>query len=277
MKQDSELKNATDYSKGMIDAAYVVLGEIVNLLGQYEDNIRIVGGWVPMLLFPDSGHIGSIDVDILINQNQIKKAESYENIKTILLRNGYFKHPQKFFTFVKTIEINKVKYDVDVDFLSGKYGGDEGNRSKHVDGIKTLPATGGNFAFDFPPEEVVINYQRSDGAFDTGHVKVTSIIPYLVMKTSALGRGKTKDAYDIYHCIKHYEGGVKKLVEEMLPFKDKELIKKMIIKLGEKFASVNHSGPVDIVNFRGDTNIESINQIKQDVYQRINYIINHMK
>ena len=34
--------------------------------------------------------------------------------------------------------------------------------SKHVNGIKTLPATGGNFAFEFPPEDVPITYRRAD-------------------------------------------------------------------------------------------------------------------
>ena len=63
-----------------------------------------------------------------------------------------------YFTFIKTIVLDGVSYDVDVDFLSGKYGGDGGNVSKHVDGIKTLPATGGNFAFDFPPTDVKIEY-----------------------------------------------------------------------------------------------------------------------
>lgn len=146
-----ELKKATDYSEGQKTAAYMVLGEIVNLLNEFSDNIRIIGGWVPTLLYPDGGHIGSIDVDVLLNQLEIKKAESYRTIKRILTQNGYRRHEEKYFTFIKTIVLDGVSYDVDVDFLSGKYGGDGGNVSKHVDGIKTLPATGGNFAFDFPP------------------------------------------------------------------------------------------------------------------------------
>ena len=60
----------------MVDAAYSVLGEIVNLLEHFADDIRIVGGWVPSLLFPDNDHIGSIDVDVLFNQTDIGKAES---------------------------------------------------------------------------------------------------------------------------------------------------------------------------------------------------------
>ena len=90
--------------------------------------------------------------------------------------------------------IGGVSYDIDVDLLSGKYGGDGGAVSKHVDGIKALPATGGNFAFEFPPENVKIDYTRPDGALDIGHVRVISIVPYIVMKAAALGRGKPKDA-----------------------------------------------------------------------------------
>ena len=168
MIKDEDLKQAVDYSEGQKTAAYMVLGEIVNLLNEFADNIRIIGGWVPALLYPDSDHIRSIDVDVLLNQLEIKKAESYMTIKRLLVQNGYVKHPEKYFTFVKTVVVQGVSYDVDVDFLSGKYGGDGGNVSKHIDGIKALPATGGNFAFEFPPTDVKIEYMRPDGALDSG-------------------------------------------------------------------------------------------------------------
>lgn len=277
MIKDIDLKSATDYSKGMIEAAYSVLGEIVNILEEYADDMRIVGGWVPSLLFPGEDHIGSIDVDVLFNQNDIGKTTKYENIKRILIRNGYRKHPEKYFTFVKTVEIKNVSYNVDVDFLSGKYGGDSGLVSKHVDGIKTLPATGGNFAFEFPSENVKIDYTRPDGSSDIGHVRVIAIVPYIIMKTAALGRGKPKDAYDIYYCINHYKGGVKKLLQEMTPYKEKELVKMACEKLSEKFASPNHVGPIDIVKFLNIMNEEETEQIKQDSYQKINYLVNGLK
>ena len=101
-----ELKKATDYSEGQKTAAYMVLGEIVNLLNEFSDNIRIIGGWVPTLLYPDGGHIGSIDVDVLLNQLEIKKAESYRTIKRILTQNGYRRHEEKYFTFIKTIVLD---------------------------------------------------------------------------------------------------------------------------------------------------------------------------
>lgn len=272
--KDEDLKQAIDYSEGQKDAAYMVLGEIVNLLNEFADNIRIIGGWVPSLLYPDSDHIGSIDVDVLLDQQQIKRTEGYKTIKRILIQNGYSRHREKYFTFVKTVEIQGVSYTVDVDFLSGKYGGDGGVVSKHVDGIKALPATGGNFAFEFPPTDVKIEYRRPDGALDSGHVNVISVVPYLVMKTTALGRGKPKDAYDIYYTIDNYPGGVRALAAEFIPYSSKELVQLMKEKLQEKFASIDHAGPVDIVSFLGITDEEEIARIKQDAYQKVNYLIN---
>ena len=274
--RDEELKQAVDYSEGQKTAAYMVLGEIVNLLDEFSDHIRIIGGWVPTLLYPESDHIGSIDVDVLLNQLEIKKAESYETIHRLLMKNGYVKHPEKYFTFVKTVAVQGVSYDVDVDFLSGKYGGDGGNVSKHIDGIKALPATGGNFAFEFPPTDVKIEYKRPDGALDRGHVNVISIVPYLVMKAMALGRGKPKDAYDIYCTINNYHGGVKALATEFTPYIDKELVQKMKEKLQDKFASVDHAGPADIASFFGITDEDEIARIKQDAYQKVKYLVSKL-
>ena len=275
--KDEDLKQAVDYSEGQKTAAYMVLGEIVNLLNEFADNIRIIGGWVPALLYPDNDHIGSIDVDVLLNQLEIKKAESYMTIKRLLVQNGYVKHPEKYFTFVKTVVVQGVSYDVDVDFLSGKYGGDGGNVSKHIDGIKALPATGGNFAFEFPPTDVKIEYMRPDGALDSGHVNVISIVPYLVMKAMALGRGKPKDAYDIYCTIDNYPGGVKTLAAEFIPYIDKELVQKMKEKLQDKFASIDHAGPADIVSFLGTTDEDEIARVKQDAYQKVHFLVNKLE
>ncbi|MCR5847985.1 MAG: hypothetical protein K6G75_07700, partial [Lachnospiraceae bacterium] len=45
----------------------------------------------------------------------------------------------KYFSFVKTVEIDGEKYDVDVDILAGLYGGTTSKRrSQHVQGIKAL-------------------------------------------------------------------------------------------------------------------------------------------
>ena len=67
MIKDEDLKSSIDYSEGQKEAAHRILVELVNIFKEYEDDIRIVGGWVPDLMFPGEGHIGSVDVDVLIN------------------------------------------------------------------------------------------------------------------------------------------------------------------------------------------------------------------
>ena len=52
MIRDEDLKSSVDYSEGQKRAAHSVLVELVNIFEEYEDEIRVVGGWVPDLMFP---------------------------------------------------------------------------------------------------------------------------------------------------------------------------------------------------------------------------------
>ena len=122
MIRDDELRSSLDYSEGQKEAAHRVLVELVNLFNEYRDDIRIVGGWVPDLMFPGEGHVGSIDVDVLINHIKLKD-NGYLTMAKILLRNGYKEHPEKYFSFVKQVQVDGISYDVDVDILAGTYGG----------------------------------------------------------------------------------------------------------------------------------------------------------
>lgn len=53
MIRDEDLKSSVDYSEGQKEAAHRILVELVNIFGEYEEDIRIVGGWVPDLMFPE--------------------------------------------------------------------------------------------------------------------------------------------------------------------------------------------------------------------------------
>lgn len=273
MVKDEDLRNVNDYSSDQKEAAYRVLMELVNLFECYKDDIRLVGGWVPSLMYPDKGHIGSIDVDLLINHLALHD-EGYQNMSKILLRNGYREHPSKYFSFIKTININGINYDVDVDILAGMYGGtDNLKRSQHVQGIKALKATGGNFAFEIKPQIIKIKSKRVDGAIDVGKVNVVGVVPFIIMKTMALGRGKAKDAYDIYFVVKNYDGGIKELAKQFEFIKDKTIVKEALEKLSDKFQSLDSSGPKDIVDFLDITDEEHIAYIKRDSFEQINSLI----
>ena len=62
------VNSRADYPPDAVEAARSVLVELVHILGEYRDDMVIVGGWVPPLLLADStGHVGSTDVDIALN------------------------------------------------------------------------------------------------------------------------------------------------------------------------------------------------------------------
>ena len=271
------MQTQTDYSAGQREAAHRVLVEIANILDEYKDDILVVGGWVPDLYFPDDGHIGSIDVDILLNHFGLTSS-AYATIERILLANGYVKHACKFFTFVKKVIVDGIAYDVDLDILAGKYGGSLPEKhSQHIQGVRALKATGGNFAFEIPATEIKVEAKRPDGAMDTARIKVISMVPFLAMKTAALGRGKPKDAYDIYFCIKHFHGDIVGLAEEFQRFKGNGLVEKTKVKLQEKFASPEHAGPQDVSDFLGVNNEEEIEFIKRDAYEQVNAFLDLIK
>ena len=64
-----------DYSEVIVEAARSVLLEVIRILGEYQDDIVVIGGWVPELLLinADEKHVGSIDVDLALNHQSINE------------------------------------------------------------------------------------------------------------------------------------------------------------------------------------------------------------
>ena len=277
MIHDEDLKTSQDYNEGQKAAAHRVLVELVNLFNEYRDDIRIVGGWVPDLMFPEEGHVGSVDVDVLINHIKLKDS-GYLTMSKILLRNGYEEHPDKYFSFIKRVQVDGIDYDVDVDILAGMYGGTQKKkRSQHVQGVKALKATGGDFAFEFDPQMIRVEAERTDGALDVARVNVIAVVPYFVMKTAAMGRGKAKDAYDLYFLVKHYHDGMDGLAKLFEDYRESRIILEMKEKLSEKFASPNHAGPADVAAFLDLVDEEEVALTKRDAYEQIQALIHRLE
>ena len=115
--------------------------------------------------------------------------------------------------------------------------------------------------------------ERPDGAMDVAKVNVVAIVPYIIMKTAAMGRGKAKDAYDIYFILKHYRGGVKALAKEFAPVSERNLVVEMKEKLKGKFASELHAGPKDVADFLDIEDEEEIDMVKRDAYEQVQALL----
>ncbi|MDP2719748.1 MAG: hypothetical protein Q8P44_07970 [Dehalococcoidia bacterium] len=66
----------SDYNQPEVQACFSVMVEIVTILGEYRDDIVLVGGNVPPLLIPSAKekHPGSLDVDIALDFKNISSS-----------------------------------------------------------------------------------------------------------------------------------------------------------------------------------------------------------
>jgi hypothetical protein len=240
----------TDYNQIAVKAAYSVLLEVVRILGEYRDNIVLIGGWVPQFLFQNKSelHIGSIDVDLALDHKRISD-EGYKGINDLLLDRGYQPGKQPFI-FHRTVNIEGSEVSVQVDLLSGEYEGTgKSHRHQRVQEIRARKVRGCDLAFN-DPIGLTIEGNLPGGAKDSAVIRVASIVPFLIMKAIVLDeRLKEKDAYDIYYCLKQYSDKLDELVADFRPHLKNGLIQEGLAKLAKNFASEEHTGPKFVAAF----------------------------
>ncbi|MEA1884576.1 MAG: hypothetical protein U9N62_08675 [Thermotogota bacterium] len=265
-----------DYTAEAVKAAHSVLIELMHLLGEYRENIVLIGGWVPDILFGKKGepHVGSIDVDLALDHKKLKD-EGYRTIRELLLNRGYKEGDQPF-VFERTVDVNGNEVIVEVDFLAGEYEG-TGKRHRHQkieeQGMRPRKARGCDIAFENPIEET-IEGKLPGGGKDSVKVRVASIVPFFVMKGMAMeDRLKEKDPWDVYYCIKNYSGGVDALVEEFKPHVGHGLVKEGLEKIAKNFASEKHVGPKFVADFEELEDAEEREILERDAYERVNYLL----
>ncbi len=264
-----------DYSADQVEAARSVLLELVHLLGEYRDDIVVVGGWVPKLLLRTTAtpHVGSIDVDLALNHRNLREA-GYATIQELLLRRGYERDLRQPFIFHRTVVVKGNPVKVEVDFLAGEY---EGTGPKHrtqlVQEGRARKARGCDLAFDLYVE-ADIEGELPEGGRDQARIRVSSLVAFLVMKGMALhDRLKEKDAWDVYFTLTNYPGGLDALVEEFKPHLEHGMVQEGLRKIAEKFASPEHVGPKFVADFDEIYDSEERALRTRDAFERVNYLL----
>jgi hypothetical protein len=102
------------YSRDLVEAAHSVLLELARLLGEYRDDLVVVGGWVPQLILPAEPlkHVGSIDVELAFDHRNLQDA-GYAMIQKHLLARGYKQHHRQPFIFHRTPSVHLDRNDLD--------------------------------------------------------------------------------------------------------------------------------------------------------------------
>lgn len=259
-----------DYNAAMVRAAYSVLLELVRVLGEYRDDIAVVGGWVPDLVMPDvsNKHIGSIDVDLALDHRVLAEI-GYETIREHLTKSGYRPDEKQPFIFYRDVLVEGTNIPVEVDLLAGEYEGTgRKHRTQAIQDVRARKARGCDLVFDFCTE-VTLEGTLPDGRKDTAKIRVANIVSFLAMKGMALAdREKSKDAYDIYFCLTNYPNGIEGLVQEIKPHCANKLVREGLLKIQEKFQSPEHVGPLGVADFDEITDPDERARIARDASER---------
>ena len=113
-----------------------------------------------------------------------------------------------------------------------------------------------------------------DGRPNKVKILVATPPALLVMKGYALAnRDKKKDAYDIWFCVRNYEGGGEALAEACKSLMSEKEAKDAYVNIADKFRSLDDFGPVTVRLFLegspdkwGKMNLD---QIQNDAYFRV--------
>jgi hypothetical protein len=267
-----------DYPNDAVRAAHAVLLELAHVLGEYRDSIVIVGGWAPVLLYPDAPtpHTGSLDVDVALNHRTLREA-GYRTIHRLLTLQGYYQKPEpdgQPYQYYRDVPVGGRTIVVEVDFLAGEYGGTtRKHRHQRIQDVQPRKARGCDLAFE-RPTSVRIEGRLPDGAEDSVTVQVASIAPFLLMKSILLARrDKPKDAWDIYYCLVSYPHGLDALAEEFRQHRGHGLYREGLAALDGKFRSATDYGPSRVADFEGLTDPGERAILQQDAYQRTRYLL----
>jgi len=105
-----------DYSAQEVNVCLSVMVELLTILGEYRNNMVLVGEWVPYFLLIEKGkeHTGSIDIDLALDFNKISD-NTYKTILQLLKKHGY-KQGNQPFIFNRIVESNnKTQYKIEID------------------------------------------------------------------------------------------------------------------------------------------------------------------
>lgn len=271
---------ATDYDSRAVEAARRVLLELTRVLGEYEEEIAIVGGWVPPLLMPGAGHIGSTDVDLALDHEALQEPR-YATLRALLERSGYYADSEQNYVFYRDVTLGDGGAPdpvvVEVDLVAAEYGlAGKKRQSQPVQDLRARKARGADLVFDRGlAEEVPVEGTLPGGAKLRTRVRVAGPVPFLVMKAAAIARrDKPKDAYDIWFLLSNHKIGIGGLAAALAEHADHGLVQEALGHLNDAFASVDHVGPRAVADFLElNPGTEEYDRIRQDAYQLIQFIL----
>ncbi|MCH7797734.1 MAG: nucleotidyl transferase AbiEii/AbiGii toxin family protein [Planctomycetes bacterium] len=248
---------AADYVPGVSRLVRQTCLEVATRLGDFQDQLCVVGGLVPSLIIPQSElregeevHVGTIDLDLGFSVVVLDE-HLYEEIAKRLREAGFA--PDQNDEGNTTAQRWKSAQGVTVDFLiPPTLPDDKGGRLRNLDeNFAALIIPGLDLAFE-DSELVTIDDELPTGGRATREIRVCGPASFIVLKALAFGnRGKPKDAYDLYYVLRHHRLGASAIGSRIAEFGTHPQIDEACEILRRDFLDPDLVGPVRVTEFLG--------------------------
>lgn len=277
-------RTIVDYSLAITSASKSVLLELMTILKAYREHIILIGGWVPFFLLEsrrlpgvEFTHVGSIDIDLVIDPNIIDD-DKYATITQLLLHRDYEPSKDILYQFVRAVrsEIDGREYKVGVDFLNPAPPVGKGRSRRHRQiqpDLKARNLVGAEIAFQSNQMASLEGILPGNGKTRL-KFKLASLPSFLALKGIAFGeRYKEKDAYDIYCLCDYYDQGPGSVAAEVKPAKDIPVVRKGLGFIRERFSSPDAEGPSWVANFMAIADPREKEEMRQRSYMTVNEML----
>jgi len=244
-----------DYPPGMAEEARKLCLHVAAILGDFRDELVLVGGLVPYLLVDQEAndvrtHVGTRDLDIGLSI-AVLDSERYRSISEGL-RNAGFKPAEKNDGTIRRQMWRSPISSITIDFLiaptdTGPGGGKLQNLESDFAAIVTpaLP-----LAF-LDCIDVLLEGELPNGARIQRSVRVCGPAAFVILKAHAMmGRLKRKDAYDLVYMLQYYGQGTSDIAKRFDLIAGSTNATKALDILRNEFAAIDYRGPQDVAEFQ---------------------------
>lgn len=244
---------ATDYTPEQLARTRQTLLQVLVALGDFHDDVVLVGGLVPSLLIDqaeasarDDAHVGSIDVDLGIRLAVVDE-DRYDELAERLRDRGFEPDINEQGNRTKQRWLYARKEDsVVIDFLIDETETDTHDwglthhLTKDLAALRTL---GLRLAFeDAEVREVSGTTLEEDAA--ARPVRVCGPAAFIVLKAIAFrNRNKEKDAYDLVYVARNWPGGPEAVAERWKVLGDHPALAAALEVLRADFLTEQALGP----------------------------------
>ncbi len=228
-------------------------------LRSYADALVLVGGWVPYLLLRDHRasdsdfeHVGSIDIDLVVDPDRIG-ADEYATIVETITDIGWKPFESRQFSYARQVisPVDGRPYAITVDFLaadSDRLVG-RGRHRKVQQDLNARVMRGARLALAHRCV-TSINARLPNGGRAEVETHMADVVGCIATKGLALGgRLAEKDAYDVFAVLDNIEGGPAGVASAFRPFVGDPLVDESIGNIKKMFFGSESAGALLVAGF----------------------------